>query len=467
MWTVGQLREATQGTLAVGDPQLPISGVSLDSRALKGGEAFVAIRGRRFDAHAFLPEAIHRGAGCLIVDQAPAPMPSVPTIRVPDTVKALGAIASFHRALFNIPVVAITGSCGKTTTKELIAGLLTCRSRVVKTYQTQNNHIGLPLTLLRLTPSDEVAVVELGSNHPGEIAYLAQIAQPTVAVITNVGPAHLEFFGSLLGVLREKLSLLESLGPQGIAVVPGDQLEVVLEARLRLGPGRRLLTFGTSDRCDVQAVQIRQRQTSWSMRVRDVEGEFVISLPGSHNVENALAALACMHALGVPLTSCQEPLTACRAVSMRTEVVRCGDVTVLNDCYNANPLSFSRALETLQDLDASRRVLIAGEMLELGDYAPSAHQAIGRLAAQCGIDVIVAVGRLTEDVVRGAAELAHRDVRTYPTVAELIEALPSLIRPGDTVLVKGSRGMKLEQVVARIVGDGRVKSPQADAASVG
>jgi UDP-N-acetylmuramoyl-tripeptide--D-alanyl-D-alanine ligase len=266
-WTLAQLLEATQGELVSGPSRdrtasltTPVSGISIDSRRLKPQEAFVAIRGARFDGHDFIPEAIERGAACLIVSGAGGTPAPIPTIRVSDTVRALGAFAAWHRRRFPIPVVAVTGSCGKTTTKELIAHLLHGGSdRVLKTQGTQNNQIGLPLTLLRLSSSHQVAVVELGSNHPGEIAYLAGIARPTVAVVTNIGPAHLEFFGSLEEVRREKLSLLEALGPDASAVIPGDQLEVLLEAKSRLHPHATLLTFGTSDQCGVQALEICRR----------------------------------------------------------------------------------------------------------------------------------------------------------------------------------------------------------------
>ena len=241
MWTVDRLLEATGGELMSrphAEPEaersVPVEGLSLDSKRVKPGEAFLAIRGPRFDAHQFIPDVITRQAACLIVSQAPVPPPAVPTIVVADTVQALGAIAAAHRRRFQIPVIAVTGSCGKTTTKELVAHLLGQDHRVLKTNGTENNHIGLPLTLLRMDASHDVAVVELGSNHPGEIAYLARIARPTIAVITNVGPAHLEFFGSLEAVRQEKLSLLEALEPGGSAILPGDQLEVLLDAKPRL-----------------------------------------------------------------------------------------------------------------------------------------------------------------------------------------------------------------------------------------
>ena len=453
--------------------------MSLDSRRLHAGEAFLALRGPRYDAHDFLPQALSLGATCLIVSRLPAPgalakhaaalrnghgCPSVSAILVDDTTLALGALASFHRMRFHGPVIAVTGSCGKTTTKELLGHVLSTQRRVLKTQGTQNNHIGLPLTLLRLSPEHTTAIVELGSNHPGEIAYLASIARPTVAIITNIGPAHLEFFGSMTGVFQEKLSLVEALGVGHTAIVPGDQLDVVIEATRRLPAGARLRTFGTSERCDLQALDIQRRDGAWTFRLRGILGEFTLPLPGSHNLENALAALAGAQVLGVPLESVREALRTFRTLSMRSEVLTCGTVTLLNDCYNANPLSFARSLEMFEELDSLRRIVIAGDMAELGRYAAGAHQAIGRMAAQRGVDVLIAVGAHASDVEQGAREAGCRRVETYREVGDLLRALPQLMRPGDAVLVKGSRRLKLEQV-SEFVQEQFGTAPQAGASS--
>ena len=450
-WTVAQLLEATGGELVVGNRRSPVTGISLDSRRLQPDDAFVAIRGSRFDAHQFLPEAIGRGASCLVVSQLPPPPHSVATIRVPDTIRALGSLAAFHRNHFQIPVIAVTGSCGKTTTKELIAHLISQGRSVLKTPGTENNHIGLPRTLLSLSTAHGATVVELGSNHPGEIAYLASLASPTIAVITNVGPAHLEFFGSLAGVLREKLSLLQALGPRGVAIVPGDQLEVVLEAKRCLHPQAALMTFGTSDRCTVQGMEIRRVEGGTEMRVRDVPGRFFVPLPGSHNAENALAALTCAAAMGIPLATLQDRLATFVPLPLRSQIIRCQGLTIVNDCYNANPLSFARALEILTDLDVRRRIVIAGDMLELGEFAPVAHQAIGRLCAQLGVDVIVAVGQFAEAVASGALELRPCHVITCGTVEEVAPLVRSFIQEGDGLLIKGSRKLQLERLVSLLL----------------
>ena len=447
-WTIDQLLEATNGELINGSASAIISGIGIDSRRLQPHQAFVAIRGPRFDGHAFLQEVLDRGASCVMVSQRPERPPAVPAILVEDTTKALGDLAAFHRRRFAIPVIAVTGSCGKTTTKELIAHLLSGTASVLKTRGTENNQIGLPLTLLRLTPSHQYAVVELGSNHPGEIAYLARIAQPTVAVITNIGPAHLEFFGTLSVVRQEKLSLLEALDARGTAIVPGDQLEVLLEAKSRLRPGMALLTFGSSDQCGVQVEETRRERSHVSLRLRGVPVEWTLPLLGFHNVENTLAALACLKVLGVSLESVRDRLREMSPVTMRSELVRCNGFTIVNDCYNANPLSFARALELLDELDVARRVLIAGDMLELGPFAAAAHQTIGRLAAQSGIDVLLAVGTFAQEMVRGALSARDLSTETYQTVHDLLPVLPSRLRCGDGILIKGSRKMQLERVTA-------------------
>ena len=453
-WTVHQLLEATGGRLVGGRPEAPASGIGIDSRGLSPGEAFVAIRGSRLDGHQFIGEAVRRGASCLIVSSLPAEEmipPTLPTILIENTTTALGALARFHRRRFPGPVIAITGSCGKTTTKELTAHLLGEAGVVLKTLGTQNNHIGVPLTLLQLAPRHQIAVIELGSNHPGEIAYLVSLTEPDVALITNIGPVHLEFFGSLMGVLQEKLSLLHGLRPEGCAILPGDQLEICLEASRRVPANVRRVTFGTSDRCDVQALDIQPTTDGMLIRLRDQFSQWSIPLVGYHNVENTLAALACAWAMGVPLSKAKERLRSFTPVPLRSQLVRCHGLTILNDCYNANPLAFARALETLNALDVNRRIAIVGDMLELGEYAPPAHQAIGRLATQLGIDAVIAVGEYAEDVALGARERRGNGVITYRTVQELLEELPGMLQEGDGLLIKGSRKLSLERVTEFLI----------------
>ncbi|MBI4596840.1 MAG: UDP-N-acetylmuramoyl-tripeptide--D-alanyl-D-alanine ligase [Candidatus Omnitrophica bacterium] len=449
MWTIEELLEATHGRLLRGDRARQVSGISIDSRRIAAGEAFVAIKGLRFDGHAFVEAAAHRGASCVIVSRELIPTngsAALPAILVGDTTKALGDLARFHRQRVNPLVIAVTGSCGKTTTKELIAHVVGASEEVLKTFGTQNNHIGVPLTLLRLTPAHRYAVVEVGSNHPGEIAYLASMVQPDAAVVTNVGPVHLEFLGSLEGVRQEKLSLLRALPPDGSAVLPGDQMDIGFEAPKYLHAMVRRVFFGTTDRCDIQAFDVQRADAGMLLRLRDQFTQWTIPLIGFHNVENTLAAIACAWAVGVPLSLIRDRLMTAAPIPLRSEVLRCNGLTILNDCYNANPLSMARALETLRDLQASRKVAVVGDMLELGDYAPSAHQAIGRLAIQLGIDAVIAVGQHAESVAEGVRESRPEAAATYQTVEELLTQLPGLLQQGDGLLVKGSRRLQLEQV---------------------
>ena len=448
-WTVAQIIEATGGELVRGERSQSVDSISIDSRTIIPGQAFVAIRGARFDGHQFLEEAAHRGASCLVVSRLVPPTNgsvSVPTVLVEDTTKSLGHLAHYHRRRLGLPVIAVTGSCGKTTTKELIAHLVSAAGPVLKSVGTQNNHIGVPLTLLHMTPEHHMAVIELGSNHPGEIAYLADMAEPNIAVITNVGPVHLEFLGSLMGVLREKLSLLQAIPTDGSVVLPGDQLDICLEAPRYLDPRTRVVTFGTTDRCDIQATDVQRSAQGMVVRLRDYLSPWLVPLVGYHNVENALAAVACAWTVGIPLSVAKERLLTFEAIPLRSQVMRCDGLTILNDCYNANPLSFARALETLRDMDVRRKVAIVGDMLELGTYAPSAHQAIGRLATQLGIDAILAVGDHAEEVAQGVHEVRPNGVTTYRTVQELMQELPDMLQQGDGLLIKGSRKLSLEQV---------------------
>ena len=450
-WTVRELVEATGARLLRGRADAALRDIAIDSRRLQPGDAFVAIRGARLDGHAFIAEAVRRGAGCVIASHLPDAAVDVPVLLVPDTTAALAGLARFHRRRLGAPVIAITGSCGKTTTKELIARLVGAPETVLKTWGTQNNHIGVPLTLLRMRPGHCVAVVELGSNHPGEIAALARIAEPAMAVLTNIGPVHLEYFGSLLGVLQEKLSLLDAVAPGGTVVLPGDQLDVCLESGKHLAPDIRVVTFGTTDRCDIQATDIQRSATGMLVRLRDQLTQWTVPLVGYHNVENALAAVACAWAVGIPLSVITSRLATFEAVPLRSEVVRCNGLTILNDCYNANPLSFARALETLRDMAVRRKIAIVGDMLELGTYTLPAHRAIGRLATQLGIDAILAVGEYAEEVALGAREGGAGGVITYRTVPELLADLPAHLQQGDGLLVKGSRKLNLERVTDFLV----------------
>jgi UDP-N-acetylmuramoyl-tripeptide--D-alanyl-D-alanine ligase len=452
-FSVQDIVRATQGALVTGDLSVPVTGVSIDSRTLIVGDAFFAIVGHRLDGHAFLGEAGGRGAACLIVHALPDDMPAnVPVILVEDTTRALGRLAAWHRAKFSVPVVAITGSIGKTTAKELTSAVLATRYHVLKPTSSFNNQWGLPLTLLRLGPQHQAAVVELGTNQRGEIATLAAITRPTVGVVTVVAPVHTEFLGSIDGVREEKAALVRALGPDGVAVLNADDARVASMAR---DCAARVVTFGVAPTATVRAAgEVVDGETGlrFVLQTGDCRLPVTLTLGGRHNVTNALAAAAVGVALGIDLEDIARGLAEARGPARRGQWVVAGDVTILDDTYNASPASVRAALETLAARRRGRRaVVVLGDMLELGALTDAAHREIGRAVAELPADEFVGVGRaaaLAVEAARtaGIAEAYH--AKSYEdTVAHLVKRLA----PGDVVLVKGSRGMRMERVVDALV----------------
>ena len=455
-FTVQDIVRASQGALVAGDLGVPVTGVSVDSRALGVGEAFFAIRGNRLDGHAFLAEAASRGAACLVVhalhDDVPA---NVPLVLVEDTTRALGMLAAYHRARFSIPVVAVTGSNGKTTTKELIASVLGMRWQVLKPSGSFNNQWGLPLTLLRLTAEHQAIVLEIGSQHPGEIAALAGLARPTVAVVTTVAHAHTEFLGSLDGVRAEKAALVRAVGADGRVVLNADDPRVAGMARDSRAP---VITYGRSPGADVRAtgdIVEDARTLAFTLESGGERTPVTLALVGRHNVTNALAAAGVGVALGWPLDEIARGLAEARPVAGRCIWRDAGGVRILDDTYNANPVSVRSALETVAARRAAgpsgRLVVVLGDMLELGAIAEEAHQDTGRAVASAGVDEFVGVGRLsrlTVDAARAAGlGEAHHATTFEDTVAHLLKRLA----PGNVVLIKGSQGMRMERVVDALV----------------
>jgi len=456
-FTVQDIVRATQGALVAGDLVVPVTGVSIDSRGLGVGEAFFAIRGYRLDGHAFLGEAASRGAACLVVhalhDDVPA---NVPLVLVEDTTKALGALAAYHRARFSVPVVAVTGSNGKTTTKELIAGVLGTRWQVLKPTASFNNQWGLPLTLLRLGAEHEALVIEIGSQHPGEIAALAALAKPTVAVVTTVAHAHTEFLGSLDDVRTEKSALVRAVGADGRVALNADDPRVAGMARDSRVP---VITYGLSPTAQVRAtgdVLEEGRGLTFTLESGGVRAPVTLAFAGRHNVTNALAAAAAGVALGWPLDEIARGLGEARPVAGRCVWRDAGGVRILDDTYNANPVSVRAALDTVAtrrgaDASAGRLVVVLGDMLELGAITDEAHQEMGRAVRATGADEFVGVGRharLAVETARAAGlGHAHHATTFEDTVAHLLKRLA----PGDVVLVKGSRGMRMERVVDALV----------------
>jgi UDP-N-acetylmuramoyl-tripeptide--D-alanyl-D-alanine ligase len=459
--TLADVLAGTGGVLAVssaGAGQPPLTGVSIDSRTIRPGELFVAIQGPRFDGHDFVAHAARRGAGAAMVHHE-VDVSGLPLVRVEDTTHALGALAHHVREKATAPVVGITGSVGKTTTKDMTAALLESGGPVLRTAGNLNNEYGLPLTLLGLREEHTAVVLEMGMSASGEIRTLSAIAEPDVAVITRVAPVHLEFFGSVDAIAEAKAEILEGVRPGGTAVLNGDDPRL---RRVGESWGGRVVWFGRDRRHDVSAE--RWRGTVFGMRFDlRVDGRSVhVALPlaGPHFIENFLAAAAVAHVLGVGADTMAEVAAGLTPAPHRGEVRRLGEgLTVIDDSYNSSPDALEAAVLALTLAPGPRRVAVLGDMLELGEAAVELHRGSGRaLAGQ--VDVVVGVGPLAKEIVAGAREAGLPEDATvhFDDATAAAAAVGDLVRPGDAVLVKASRGIQLEKVVdalaARFEGGG-------------
>lgn len=443
-FSLGEAAAACGGAYT-GDAALlaaPVQDVCIDSRRATPGALYVPIIGQVHDGHAFIDGARRGGALCTLTDR---PLPEGPYIRVPDTLEALQKLAAFYRCRFDIPVIGVTGSVGKTSTKEMLAAVLSSRFRTFKTPGNLNNQTGVPLTLFRLEPEHELAIIEMGTNHPGEIRRLSAMAQPTICLITNVGVAHIEFFGTRENIFRGKAEMLEHMRPGGAVIVNGDD---DMLARL---PGA--VRFGFQEHNDVRACEVEDLGLSGSAFTVCAGGErarMQVRAPGRHMIGNALAAVAAGLALGMPLEELREGVERFSPAAGRMQVRRGAHFTVLDDTYNANPTSVMAAIDVLERAPG-RRVCVLGDMLELGAQTEEFHEVVGMYAALHGVDLIVCVGTNAEQTFLGAHALAPQRARYFETQETLLSILPLLLRDGDTILVKGSRGMHLEQTVEALL----------------
>ena len=434
-FTIKELLDATGGTLyapsGFGDPV--VDGLTIDTRALTPGMGYVAIRGGTFDGHRFIPDAMEKGAVISISD-TDVPYPH---IRVNNTVLAYQNIAKLHRERFDLPVVCITGSVGKTTTKEMVKSVLETTLVTHATVGNLNNQTGVPTTVLQINERHEVSVMELGTNHFGEIDAIARVAQPTICLFTNIGEAHIEFFGSREGIFRGKTEMLGHMRPGGTVVANGD------DDYLRTIPNA--ITYGLSEGVQVRAVDLLEDGLSGVSFTAELFGKRLpvrLSVAGKHMVSNALAALTVAHLLHVPDEAALAALKAFQPGAGRSDIIRTDRFTIIDGSYNCNPTSMEAALDVLKTA-AGRRVCIFGDMLELGENAPAFHARIGAYAKQCGIDRMLTVGTLAKNA-------AFDPNDAYETVDALLSVLPSLLCDGDTVLVKASFGMHLRTVVDAI-----------------
>lgn len=452
VFTSAEIALITRGGLAQGSPRVAIRRVWTDSRTVRRGDLFVALTGERFDGHQFVPEALKKGAvGALVRREYKLPGAAL-LIEVDEPLRAFQELARAYRRRFDIPLVAVSGSNGKTTTKDMIGAILAARFATLKTEGNLNNHIGVPQTLLRLTPRHEVAVIEMGISRPGEMTRLCQIAEPTHGVLTNIGPTHLETLGDVRAVARAKGEMLDALPTEGTAILNADDAFFdELSARAR----GHVRSFGFSERADVRALHVELRGPSKTVLRVGVRGRtrpfsLMLGVAGAHNVSNALAAVATGIALGAGEGAIREGLARYRPTAMRSEVCRWRGVTVLKDCYNANPASMRAALQWLAEVkEAGRTIAVLGDMLELGGEAQQVHRDIGRELARQGTDYLFTVGNLAAEIAGGALAggMPADRVIMAKDHAGLAERLQGTLRKGDVVLLKGSRGTKMERVL--------------------
>jgi UDP-N-acetylmuramoyl-tripeptide--D-alanyl-D-alanine ligase len=465
--TLGQIADILH---AEGDVSATVeaSGYSIDSRTLSAGDLFFAVRGERVDGHDFVETALNNGAVAAVVSQrwlVPPDVDSTKLLRLPDTqsdcvLHALQTLAHATRKLWaaagNKRVIGITGSAGKTTTKECIATVLAARCNVLKTEGNFNNHFGLPLQLLRLQPHHDVAVLEMGMNHAGEITALAQIAEPDWGVVSNVAAVHTEFFeDGIEGVARAKRELIDALPPEGLAFLNADDSRVSRFAYTRNAPDTHTIFFGTAPFAHVRAAEIEDlglAGTRFLVQVGKVEEHnfqqhsVQLALLGRHNILNALAAISVGLANGIPLRACCNAVETLRPTEKRGSLAEYNGARLINDCYNSNPHALNAMVATLASTPAQRRILVAGEMLELGPEAAFLHAECGRAAALAGIDLILGVRGLAQYLTQAAAE-AGAKTEFFDTPEAVGAWLRDHLQPGDLVLLKASRGVRLERAL--------------------
>ena len=447
-FTVEQLVGATGGRF-YGDPAArarEIAFVTSDSRQAAPGAVFAAFVGARADGHDFMAQCLANGAACCRSERAPHPEEQ-PCVQVDSTLRAMGALAAWHRSRFDIPVVGVTGSVGKTTTKELIAAVLSARFNTHKTEKNFNNELGVPRTLLNLDDEHQVSVVEMGISDFGEMRRLTRMVRPTIAVMSVIGDSHLEFLGDHAGVLRAKGEIFESMSPDCLAVLNGD------DGMLRdFHPPVRRITYGMNEGNDFVAQDVENLGVDGVRCVIRHHGQsFEARIPafGVHMVYAALAGTAVGWSLGMTDAEIAQGISRYQTVGDRARVLKTEKLTVVSDCYNANPSSTAAAIDSLKMLPG-RRVCILGDMLELGENTAALHAQVGGRAAQSGIDLVIAAGALSRNTFEGAKAAGARAV-WFENKAQLIDALSGLVQAGDSVLVKASHSMAFEEITQKLL----------------
>jgi UDP-N-acetylmuramoyl-tripeptide--D-alanyl-D-alanine ligase len=457
LWTLAAVLEATGGQLLVHVGEKSFSEISTDSRTLDRGDLFVALKGEQFDGHQFLEQAVSRGAAGVVValeerETIGLEDFQIPVVGVPDTLRAFGDLAEFWRRHYPIPLVAITGSNGKTTTKEMVAAIFSRSWKVLKNHGTFNNLVGVPLTLLQLNSSHQAAVIELGMNQPGEIERLTEITHPEVGMITNIQPAHLEGLGSLAGIQAAKGELFAGMAETATIVVNTDDPRVMEMASPFAGRQVRYSTAGGSADITLERVVSMDLDGSrFLLKLQEETLEIHLPVLGHHHIINAVAAAAVAWAVNLPSNTIAAALAEFHPVDKRMEILTLpGDIHIINDSYNANPGSMAAALETLIHLKKQgKTVAVLGDMLELGEDSSALHRQVGGIVAREGVDHLLAMGEQASHLLAGAAEagMSNNRLTQASDHQEMATQVSSLLATGDWLLVKGSRGMRMEKVV--------------------
>lgn len=450
MFKVTEILKATKGNLIHGNKDTIVKGISIDSRTIKSQEAFFAIKGNNFDGHDFVEEAVRKKAKAVIVQSSVAPYRAssekVPFIKVKDTIRALGDLARFHRRKFDMPIIVVTGSNGKTTAKEMIAWVLSKKFKVLKNEGTKNNQIGLPLALLSLDKSYDFAVLEAGTNHPGEIEYLAKIAQPNIGIITNIGHAHLEFLKNLRGVFKEKRTLMNYLKQPYIMILNADD-DLLKKELVKKIKKPAIFSFGIKRKADFIASDIKVLNRKIKFAVNK-KYEFTLKTFGYYNVYNALVAISLARILGMEYNDIASGLSDFEFPQGRLYLIELNSIKFIDDSYNSNPISLQQALDALNNFRIKgRKILVMGDMLELGNDKELFHMQAGQKVARV-CDAFIAVGKLSQKTAQTARSLGFENIFSCENPNQARDILFNKIVPNsnDLVLVKGSRRMKMEEV---------------------
>ncbi len=445
--TVKDILSATDGKLLCGSEDAILEHLSIDSRTMKGNDLFVPIIGEKVDAHRFIGQAFDHGAAAALTSEHESMDSDKPWIRVKDTKKALQAVGSYYRDRLTLPLAGITGSVGKTTTREMVACALSARFAVFKTPGNHNSQVGLPITLTEISKTDEIGVLELGMSEPGELTIIAKIAKIQMAVITNIGVAHIEQLGSKENILKEKLTIQDGLKEGGILFLNGDD-ELLMNAKAK--KGCRTIYYGTGESCDYRAedVHLEDGYPAFTAVCAQQRVPVHLSVMGSHNVLNAMVSLAVAAECGIPMEEAAECLQKFTGFKNRQQIYHMAGLTVIDDTYNASPVSMKAGLEVLGSMaDVKRRIAVLADMKELGEKSPEYHYEIGEYIAEHPVDELVTIGALAGEIARAVKEKAPGiTVKEFMEQAPLAAYLKEELEEGDCVLFKGSNSMKLGQV---------------------